>query len=51
MVLNHTKVDPYSPAEGYYECRDCDARFSGSGITTCEECGSDAVFNISVSRE
>lgn len=51
MAINHTEVDPYSPEEGYYECRDCGARFLGTSVTTCEECGSDAVFNISVSRE
>ncbi|ADQ67265.1 rubrerythrin-like domain-containing protein [Halogeometricum borinquense] len=51
MVLTHTDVDPYSPTESYYECRDCGARTTGKPITTCEECGSDALFNLSVPRE
>ena len=51
MVLNHAEVDPYRTTEGYYECRDCGARVSGTSVTTCEECGSDAVFNLSVPRE
>ncbi|SFR41303.1 rubrerythrin-like domain-containing protein [Halogeometricum limi] len=51
MVLNNAVIDPYRAEEGYYECRDCGARVSGTAVTTCEGCGSDAVFNLSVSRE
>lgn len=51
MVVYRTRVDPYTPDCGLYECRGCGARVrSDSRVERCEDCGA-SVRNIAVSRE
>lgn len=51
MVLHNTKLDPYRPERGYYECRSCGNRTTSERhVATCPECDG-AVRNIAVARE
>jgi len=49
--MRHNLIDPYTPAQGYYECRACTHReASGDRLTACPACGAE-VRNLAVPRE
>jgi len=49
--MRHNLIDPYTPGQGYYECRACTHReASVARVTTCSACGA-AVRNLAVPRE
>ncbi|WP_251342963.1 rubrerythrin-like domain-containing protein [Haloplanus halophilus] len=49
--MSHNRIDPYTPAGGYYECRSCAHReASEQRLTVCPECGAE-VRNLAVTRE
>lgn len=50
MPVHNSKLDPYTPERGYYEC-DCGYReTSGERLTDCPDCGAE-LRNIAVPRE
>jgi len=45
------RSDPYTPEQGYFECRDCRTRVTTEQrLEDCPDCGSD-VRNLAVARE
>jgi len=52
MVVHNSTVDPYSPSDGYYECRSCGERYESEADASagCPDCDGE-VRNIAVARE